>query len=252
MKCLIIEDEIPAARQLQKLLKIHAPDIEILDVIDSVDASVSWLNTFPHPDLIFMDIQLADGLSFDIFKETTIQVPVIFTTAFDQYAIKAFKVNSIDYLLKPIQPEELEASLEKFKNFQKRLAPLRTDILQSVLEALSEKKYKERFLVKKGQQLFYVSVADTAYFFAEDGLVFLKTNDQKKFNVDFSLDQLQEILDPQYFFRINRGMICSLESIKKINTYFNSRLKLELFPKSEQEVIVSRDRVNGFKAWLDR
>ncbi len=251
MRILIIEDEQPAAKQLQRIMDKVIDDYELLDVIDSVEAAVGWLKTFDKPDLIFMDIQLADGLSFDIFNQVAIESPVIFTTAFDQYAIQAFKVNSVDYLLKPIQLEELEQAIEKYHRVFEYHQPIQKDIISQMLASLTEKKFKERFLVKTGQQLSYVLVEDIAYFFAEDGLVFIQSKNGKKYPVDYSLDQLEGIVPPHNFFRINRKVLTHLASIKKISPYFNSRLVLELYPKQKEDTIVSRDRVNDFKHWLD-
>jgi DNA-binding LytR/AlgR family response regulator len=251
MRILIIEDEIPAAKQLKKLLVQALPEIEILDVLDSVERAVSWLVAPPIlPEIIFMDIQLADGLSFDIFNQVHIKSPVIFTTAFDQYTLKAFKVNSIDYLLKPIDPEALNAALQKHQAFY---LPPEDYNYAHLLKAIQQQtpKYKQRFLIKTGQELRFINTSDIHYFHSEEGIVFAQLVSKFRYNIDFTLDQLEELLDPASFFRINRKLIVCLKSIQKIHTYFNSRLKLDLRPLPNFEVIVSRDRVPGFKLWLD-
>jgi len=253
MRILIIEDERPASRRLSKMIVECRPKAEIIEVLDSVEASVKWFRSFEAPDLVFMDIQLADGISFDIFKQTDIEVPVIFTTAYDQYTLKAFKVNSVDYLLKPIDPDHLELAMDKFDKIFRQQAAFDAGALKNLLENLNGKKaYKERFLVKIGQQLNYITATEIAYFYSEEGLVHLRTHDNKHHIVDYTLDQLVGMIDPDQFFRINRKTITNLKAIHKIHTYFNSRLKLELLPRSEIEFIVSRDRVSDFKHWLDK
>lgn len=251
MKVLIIEDEIPAAKRLAKLVMQFRPNAQILEVIDSVDGAIKWLNTFEKPDLLFMDIQLSDGLSFDIFNHTEIQSPIIFTTAYDQYTLKAFKVNSVDYLLKPIDPDELEKAFLKFDKIFRQPQSYDTSAIENLLKVMTQKEYKSRFLVKVGQQLTYIPVEDISYFYSDDGLLCAKTINGKRHILDYTLDQLEQVLDPSQFFRINRKIITRINAINKIHTYFNSRLKLELLPKTELEVIVSRDRVGGFKKWLD-
>lgn len=253
MKVLIIEDERPAAKRLTKMVQKFRPKFEILETLDSVEGAVEWLETYKKPDLIFMDIQLADGLSFEIFGQTEVTSPIIFTTAYDEYALQAFKVNSLDYLLKPIDPEELEKALMQYDQYQQNNSPaVDNSAITQLLQTLTQKEYKERFLVKIGQQLTYLKVSDIAYFYSEDGLIFACQHNGKRHNLDYTLDQLSAILNPADFFRINRKIITHLPSIKKIHTYFNSRLKLELAPATDMETIVSRDRVGDFKRWLDK
>lgn len=252
MKTLIIEDELPAAKRLEKLLKKHCPSCEIISSLDSVESASKWLAENTAPDLIFMDIQLADGLSFDIFSKTEVNSPVIFTTAFDQYSLQAFKVNSVDYLLKPIDPDELKTALEKYDKFYKKADTFdRTGIENMLKSVLQQQQYKERFLVKSGQNLHYIPIKDIAYFFSEEGIAFAQCTNGKKHIVEYTLDQLESSLNPSSFFRINRQVILRPEAIKKISTWFNSRLKLELNIKNEVNLVVSRDRVNRFKSWLD-
>lgn len=253
MQILIIEDEQPAVKQLAKLIQKVRPQAQLLSALDSIESSVAFFKSTPvFPDLIFMDIQLADGLSFDIFNQIEVSAPVIFTTAFDQYTLRAFKVNSIDYLLKPIEPEELSAALDKYQNIYQQPPSLSPALLHQLKNALTEPVYKERFLIKVGQQLIYLRTENVRYFFSEDSLVYAITIDNKKHLVDFSLDQLEPLLSPRDFFRINRKIILHLEAIHRIHTYFNGRLKLDILPKQDLEAIVSRDRVPDFKQWLDR
>lgn len=247
MQILLIEDEIPAAKQLRKLLLAHNPAFEILDVLDSVESAVRWLRTFPAPDLVFMDIQIADGLSFDIFQQTTITAPVVFTTAFDQYAVQAFKVNAIDYLLKPIDPEDLGRALEKIEQQRNKGVPFD---YATVARLFKKETYKDRFLVKTGQQLAFLATADIAFFRSAGGLTQACTANGKKYFVEHTLEELERLLDPHDFFRVSRGLTVRLNAIHKIHPHLNGRLKLELIPVSPEDVFVSRERVNEFKTWL--
>lgn len=252
MDVLIIEDEIPASKRLIKLLKEARSSFNIVEVLDSIEGSVQWLQTNPAPALIFMDIQLADGLSFEIFSSIKIKVPVIFTTAFDQYTLKAFKVTGIDYLLKPIDVEELHQALNKFEALFQPIFQYDIKAIQRVVHEMKTPSYKERFLVKNGAQLQYIPSNIVRYFYSEDGLVFIRTKQANRYAIDYTLERLEELTSPKKYFRINRKMIINVEAIHKIHTYFNSRLKLELLPAIDQEVIVSRDRVSSFKEWLDQ
>jgi DNA-binding LytR/AlgR family response regulator len=250
MRVVIIEDEKPAARRLSRQVEELLPAVRILQVLDSVSSAVDWFESHSAPELIFMDIQLADGLSFDIFNQVSIEAPIIFTTAYDQYVLKAFKVNSIDYLLKPIDPEELKAALDKYEQLKR--PSLQPELMQQLMESLTQKNYKERFLIKKGQQLAYIPVGEIAYFFSSDGLVQARDQKGKNHLLDYPLDQIERLVDPDLFFRINRKLIVELSAIQRIHTYFNSRLILDLSPPTDLEAIVSRDRVSDFKKWLDR
>jgi DNA-binding LytR/AlgR family response regulator len=249
MKVLIIEDEAPAAKQLAKMLQKIDATISIVETMDSVAASVSWLQNFPTPDAIFMDIQIADGLSFDIFSQVNIGCPVVFTTAFDQYAIKAFRVNALDYLLKPMDETELQTVVEKLKT--KSAPPYSIDFLQQLAAQLNSGKtaFKTRLLIKQGNQLNFVATETVAFFFSEDGLTQFYTTQGKKHLLEQSLDELEQQLNPDGF-RINRKIIVSVGAIKKIHPHFNSRLKLELQPNYAAEVLVARERVADFKTWL--
>lgn len=253
MKTLIIEDEHPAAKRLEKLLTTYCPDCEIIGFLESVESASNWLINNPSPDLIFMDIQLADGLSFDIFSKAEITAPVIFTTAFDQYTLRAFKVNSVDYLLKPIDPEELKQAIVKYRNFYQQPDTYSKNGIENMLASvLQQQQYKERFLIKSGQHLNYVPVKDIAYFYSEDGIAFAQCLNGKKHIIEYTLDQLETSLNPSDFFRINRQVILRPEAIHKIATWFNSRLKVEALPENDLNFIVSRDRVGEFKKWLDK
>jgi DNA-binding LytR/AlgR family response regulator len=250
MKILIIEDEQPAAKQLTKMLQKADPSVSIIETIDSVEASVKWLNTFPSPDAIFMDIQIADGLSFAIFNEVELTCPVVFTTAFDQYAIKAFRVNALDYLLKPIDEDELNGVLNKLKI--KTPPQYSIDFLQNLVPQFTKSipDFKSRFLIKQGTTLNFVETNDIAFFFSEDGLTHFYSFHNKKHLIEQTLDELENQLNPSDYFRINRKIIVSIKAIKKINPHFNSRLKLELTPQYLTEIFVARERVADFKTWL--
>lgn len=252
-KVLIIEDEKPAAEWLRQLILKFDSQISILAVIDSVSGAVEWFQQNQAPDLVFMDIQLADGLSFEIFERVKVPCPVIFTTAYEEYAVKAFKVNSIDYLLKPIAYNELEAAFQKFGNQSRKVEevqPVTMELLNKVKEML-RKQYKTRFVIKVGEHLKSIPVEDIQFFYSLDKATFLCTSDFKTYIVDYSLDRISEMIDERRFFRINRKYILSNQSIADIVFYSNSRLKIKLKKPDEESIIVSRDKVTAFKEWLD-
>ncbi|MCE3226315.1 MAG: hypothetical protein K0S32_866 [Bacteroidetes bacterium] len=250
MRAIIIEDEKLSAEHLVNLLKKIDKQIVIVDVFDSVKSVVSALEKGVTADLLFMDIHLADGLSFDIFSKLNIETPVIFTTAYDEYAVRAFKFNSIDYLLKPIGLADLKASIEKYNKLNGPASATLFKDIAHVYESLN-KQYKNRFMVKMGENIVSVKTEDIAHFVAEDGIVLLATKNEKRYPVDYTLDQLDTFVDPKTFFRINRKVIVNINSIQKISTYFNSRLKISGINLSDDDCIVSRERVNEFKSWLD-
>lgn len=255
MKILLVEDEAPASRRLEKMIKEILPTAEIVGILDSVSHAITFFQTLPTLDLVFMDIQLADGLSFEIFENVQINVPIIFTTAFDEYALRAFKVNSIDYLLKPIDKDELKKALDKWQALHSNKVenPLQQNLAQLIKQLQGNKKeYKSRFLVKMGEKLISVPEQEIAYFQAEDKIVFLHTQASKKYILDYTLDELEDALNPQSFFRLNRQIITHFASIKSINTYFNGKLKIILLPETSEEVIVSREKSPALKEWLDR
>ena len=252
-KVLIIEDEKPAADWLRQLILKFDTQITVLAVIDSVSGAVEWFQQNPAPDLAFMDIQLADGLSFDIFEQTKIQCPVIFTTAYEEYAIKAFKVNSVDYLLKPIAFTELEAAFQKFGDRVQSIqaAPSVTVELLNKVKEMLRKQYKTRFVIKVGEHLKSITVEDILFSYSLEKATYLCTADFKTYLIDYSLDRISEMIDEHRFFRINRKYILSNQSIADIIFYSNSRLKIKLKKSDEESIIVSRDKVAAFKEWLD-
>jgi len=254
MNTLIIEDEQLAANRLIKLIKAIDGNVNIIDVIDSVELSIEWFQKNKHPDLIFLDIQLSDGLSFNIFKKVEVNSPVIFTTAFDEFALKAFELNSVDYLLKPIDEFKLAQSIKKYKKVRSGFTKNEINFdAKKLLEALqkSEPEYKTRFLVNKGSSLIVVDIENIAYFFTEDKLVFITTNDNKKYSINTTLDKLEKELEPRKFYRANRQYLISVKSIKEIHNYFNYKLKLELNPKPvSEDIIISKSKVSDFKGWI--
>lgn len=253
MKVLIVEDENMAANRLEKLLIAADPSIEVMAKIDSIKRAVKWIEE-NEANLLFFDIQLADGLSFEILEQVQVKTPIIFTTAFDEYAIKAFKVNSVDYLLKPIDPEELGESLEKFKTLYVKKESNQGFDLESIAKAMKQltRKYKERFVVKIGEHIKTVSIDDIRYLYSQEKMTFINDIHNKKFIIDFTLEQVQELIDPDQFFRINRKYIISMKAIKDIVSYSNSRLRIILHDSDEMDAIVSREKVQEFKKWLDR
>ncbi len=249
MKVLIIEDEARAANRLVKLLEKIAPEAEVVDMLESVRDSVKYLKTNSSPDLIFSDIQLADGLSFEIYKQVEVECPIIFTTAFDQYAIEAFNTNGIDYLLKPIEKDRLEQALKKLESLS-----VKPD-MQAVIRMMAgnlpmAKKYKSRFMVKIGEQIKIINTSDIKAFYSFDSASFILTQDKRNYIIDFTLDQVGEMLDPGEFFRVNRKFIVSLAACGQIYAWSNSRLKIEV-EGLDEEIVVARERVLKFKAWLD-
>lgn len=250
VKVLIVEDEPLAAKRLEQLVTDHA-DYLIVKRADSVKSAIDWLSA-NQPDLAFFDIQLADGLSFEIFNRVDVRCPIIFTTAFDEYALRAFKVNSIDYLLKPINKEELGNSLQKYEaNFSQK-SNLDITAIQNVLQQLQRTTYKERFILRVGEHLKSLRVSDICFVASEDKATYATDTTGKRYIIDQSLDEIQQQLDPQLFFRISRKYLVHIESFTDIIAYSNSRLKLALKHCNDNAVIVSRERVNDFKAWLDR
>jgi len=257
MKILIIEDEELAVKKIKKLLSTVAPVAEVVGEADSIAASVAWLQSNPAPDLILMDIELADGQSFEIFNLTEVKSPVIFTTSYDEYALKAFKVNSIDYLLKPVQKEDLEAAVKKFNALKKEEGTTGSAInMESLVKELQQKlqpkEYRKRFLVKNAQKLVSVEVDDIAYYYSDGRLNFFKTTDNKKFVVDYTMDELEDMLDPERYFRISRSFYVSVNGIDKIDDYFGNRLILQLKPIVDKEALVSREKVTDFKKWMGK
>lgn len=250
MKVVLVEDEHYAAEKLIQLLQTAEPDMEVVKILESVEEAVNWFSTNALPDLIFMDIQLDDGISFEIFDAIKIEAPIIFTTAYDVYAIRAFKVNSIDYLLKPIEQNALKSALYKFKhvfaekrNFEERVS--------QVVRQMS-KQYKTRFFIKIGIRYQSVPVDNICCFFVEQRNTFIRTTEGKTYDLDYSLDQILKMINPEQFFRISRSSIVNINSIDEIISYSSSRLKLKLKNHSDDDLIVSRDKVSAFKQWMDK
>ncbi|MFT3823112.1 MAG: LytTR family DNA-binding domain-containing protein [Chitinophagaceae bacterium] len=259
MKILIVEDEELAVKKIRKTLSDVDDKAEIVGVTDSIQSTVKWLESNTSPDLILMDIELSDGQSFEIFTRIDMKSPVIFTTSYDEYALKAFKVNSIDYLLKPIQKEDLETALNKYRQM-KTLYQVQGEsnvmnmdaLVKELQQKLQPKEYRKRFLVKHAQKLVSIEIEEIAYFFSDGRLNFFKTYDNRKFVVDYTMDELEEMLDPDRYFRINRSFYISVESVDQIHDYFGNRLLLHLKPALDKESIVSREKVTEFKKWMGK
>lgn len=253
MTVLIIEDEPLAAQRLENLVKSLEPTAVLLDKLDTVKRAVAWLEENPPPDLIFMDIQLADGISFMIFDQVQVRSPVIFTTAYDAYALKAFKVNSIDYILKPVDKDELGAALTKFRSLNRNESDTRHMLtnLSQTIQGLT-KKHKTRFVIKVGEHLRTVEVGTILYFYSQDKTTFCCTTDNRSHILDYTLEQVEELLDPARFFRISRKYLVAAPAIQDIISYTNSRLRLVLKASQDNDIIVARERVQEFKDWLDR
>ena len=250
MKALVIEDEILAARHLVSVLN-EVGDIEVIHILDSIKSSVYWFENNPLPDLVFMDIHIADGSAFKIFDHVNITCPIIFTTAYDEYAIKAFKVNSIDYLLKPITNEAIEKALVKLKTLS-ATNNIKSDIQQLIDSLKQEKLYKTHFLVSvKGDKMIPLLASDIAYIFIDLGIVIANTFDGKSFILDFTLDELANKLNPNDFFRANRQFIIAKNSIKEVDSWFNNRLSINLNVAIPEKILISRTRVTEFREWFD-
>lgn len=249
MKVLIFEDEAPAARKISKLIKELDPNIEILDIIESVADGREWFEENELPDLIFSDIQLSDALSFELYREIDLKVPVIFTTAYNEYAIEAFRHFSIDYLLKPIKIEDLEKAITKFKEFGKK-ENSQADF-DAIISKISGKSYRNRFLVSYRDGLIPVEASEIAYFFSEDSVTFLVKKDKKKYVLNEPLDTIEHQLDPSVFYRANRKFILSADSVKKVEPYFNQKLIVKVEPHIEQEITISKIKATAFKNWLN-
>lgn len=247
MKVVIIEDEIFSAKRLAKLVTEVSPNVEVLAILESVGSALQWFDQNPNPDIIFLDIQLNDGTGFEVIKRLKNYPHIIFTTAYEQYALDAFKYNSIDYLLKPIDKNDLKAALLKLEQIHQ----IEEASYQEKIQALGQQfmpKFRERFLVKVGAQFKSIACSDVAYFYYKDGLSYLRT-EEHNLPTDYSLDQLSDELDQENFYRVNRQFIINIKAVREIHSYFNSRLLLTLSPPTETDVIVSRERVLGFKVW---
>ena len=261
MNALIVEDEDLSVRRLKKMIGEVAPALTISGVTDSIEQTVEWVHENraagqADPDLIFLDIELSDGQSFEIFNRIEVSSAIIFTTSYDEYALQAFKHNSIDYLLKPVHRDDLQRALQKYEKM--KVQPAGDSSLAGIRKLLEDFKkassagYRQRFLVKKGQKMLSIEVGEIAYFFTDDRYSFFMTDSNQKMLVDYTLDELAESLDPARFFRINRGMMVTHRSVDKIDPYFGNRLALTLRPAHNKEVLVSREKVGDFKVWMGK
>ncbi len=250
MKAVIVEDEEFASKRLAQLVTDLAPEISILSVLGSVEEGKKWFSSNPFPDLVFLDIQLNDGYGFDILDDLKDHPPIIFTTAYNEFAIRGFKYNGVDYLLKPIVKTDLKMALEKFKKNVTKNGQSNSQNMEQ-LKQLFHKEYKHRFMVKVGNQFRSFNVEDIAFFKSHEGMIFLYTHSGQSYPIEYTIDQLENILDPIHFFRVNRKFMVSVKSVVEIHSYFNSRLLLKLLPKEEEQIIVSRERTTNFKKWLD-
>ncbi|EGV44445.1 response regulator transcription factor [Bizionia argentinensis JUB59] len=251
MKVIIIEDEKPSARRLQRMLDKLGLLAETM--LHSVEESITWFKSNPHPDLIFLDIQLSDGLSFEIFEAVEVKSAIIFTTAYDEYALQAFKLNSIDYLLKPIDGDELAKAVLKFKahQFKEQQVTLDFNAIKNLLISSTEPEYKKRFSIKVGQHLKLFTIEEIACFYSENKGTYLQTKQGRSYLLDTSLEQLEEELNPKLFFRVSRKYFININAIKEMVSYTNSRIQIKVENFDEQEVIVARERVRDFKNWLE-
>ena len=254
MKFLIVEDEALLAKRLANLIGSIMPDATIAGPTKSISETVQWLNENEAPDLIFMDIELADGQSFEIFEQCTPNSPIVFTTAYDEYALKAFKLNSIDYLLKPIKEAELTAALKKWENNRLNVSEysvaLKMEKLMQEFKTSNGSAYRNRFLVRQGQKLIPIDINDIGYFSSKNSLTFLVTKLKQKFFVDYTLDEVEQMLNPKRFYRVNRQFILAQSIVKSVQPWFNGKLKLEIQIPTEEEIIVSRDKAFVVKGWL--
>lgn len=258
MNVFIIEDEQLAVLKLTKLLAEVDPKVNVTGTAASITGAVSLLQESPAPELIFMDIELADGQSFEIFEQISVPAPVIFTTSYDEYAIKAFKVNSIDYLLKPVKKHELAASLKKHETIygQGGKPDISAVAIDSLVEQLRKQiqpvEYRNRFLVRHLSQWMPIEVGEIAYFYSEEGVTLFRTAANQKYSLDYALDELEQLLDPKQFFRANRQYLVSVSAVSQIHAYFNNKLKLTLKPATNEEVLISRERATDFKKWMGK
>lgn len=246
---LILEDEEPAVKRLKKLLSETVEETEVVAVLDSISSAKQWLQENKQPDLMLVDIHLADGISFELFKQVEVTCPIIFTTAYDEYALQAFKLNSVDYLLKPVKKDELQQALNKYTKLNPKQALNIDQLLQAVSQSPGDR-YRQRFIIRYGEHIKTVETKDAAYFYTEARANFLITNDGKRYVIDFNLDQLEQMLNPDVFFRINRQFIISIGSIDEMTTWTKGRVMIKLKPASKIETIVSTERSPEFKKWL--
>lgn len=256
MKVLIIEDEIPAQQLLKDTLAEINADIEVIDCLNSVASAVTWFKNNPHPEIVLLDIQLSDGLSFEIFRHVKIESMIIFTTAYDEYAMQAFKVNSLDYLLKPIEKDELQAAFEKFNSYGKKfLAEKNSGIdFNELTTSINNEKieFRKRILIQSNESFFYLPVEEIAFFYSMQGITLAVTFEKREYPINFSLESLKEQLNPEHFFKVNRQIIINIKSLKRVHSYFNGKLKLDTQPSHSEEIVIGKDKAAAFKRWLDK
>ena len=262
MKTVIIEDEKAAVRNLTSLLNEVKPEAEIIAILDSINSTIEWFGIHPMPELVFMDIHLADGLAFKIFEQVDIVAPVVFTTAYDEYAVRAFSVNSIDYLLKPIHEDRLMQTIQRFEGLTKNYIhdfnqeSRMLEILQQLSAAHEtsvsvQKKYRTRFLISSGEKLFTLQVSDIAYFYSENKLTFAVTHKNREYLIDLALDRLSEQLDPDHFFRTNRQTLVCIDAIQRIESYFLGKAIVHVQPPFKDKIMISKDKMASFRMWLN-
>ncbi|GET27857.1 LytTR family DNA-binding domain-containing protein [Prolixibacter sp. SD074] len=253
MKILIVEDEPLAAERLETMIREYLPEVDVAGPFDSIRQTAAWLKKNGAPELGFFDIQLADGLSFEIFEQAEVTCPVIFTTAFDEYALKAFKVNSVDYLLKPVDKKELFSALGKYGRLfkqQDKQGSVSTEAIDQIYRMMT-RNYRSRFLIRVGEHLRPLDIADVVYFYSQQRSTFVLTREGKSYDLDFTLDQLEQELDPKQFFRVNRSALVRLDAIGDVLIYSGNRLRLKLVKEPDEPVLVSREKVSSFKQWLE-
>ncbi len=250
LKVLIVEDEVPAQANLRKILNTNFDDLQIVGTVDSIEKSVAWFsNPANKADIVFMDVELSDGMCFEIFKKVNISAKVIITTAYDHYAVKAFKINSIDYLLKPIDVDELITAVNKCRVHDNN--QYTNELIEEILTKSEIREYKQRFIVKIGDRIIIVPVVDIAYFVSQDKTSYLVTHEGKQYILDFSLDALEDLLNPKDFFRISRACITHIDAISQVTRHFSGRLKISLTPKRDEDIFVSRVRTGDFMHWIN-
>ncbi len=256
LKVLIIEDEMPAQRLLKETLQEINFETEVVACLNSIKSAIAWFQNNQHPEIILLDIHLSDGISFEIFKQVKIDSMIIFTTAYDEYAIQAFKVNSLDYLLKPIEKEELQAAFEKYQQYNKHfIQEKNASINFSELASLIKNKnseYRKRILIQSNESFFHLPIGQIAFFYSMQGITFAVTFEKREYPVNFSLQSLKEQLHPEKFFKVNRQIIINIDVIKRVHSYFNGKLKLETQPSHAEDIIIGKDKAAAFRRWLDR
>jgi len=256
IKVLVIEDEIPAQRLLKETLQEINIEIDVIDCLDSIKSAVAWFQQNDHPEIVLLDIQLSDGQSFEIFKQVKIESMIIFTTAYDEYTLQAFKVNSLDYLLKPIEKDELQAAIEKYQQYNKKfIREKNAGIDYSELASLIKNEkpdYRKRFLIQSNESFFQLPIEQIAFFYSMLGITFAVTFEKREYPVNFSLESLKDQINPNLFFKVNRQIIINIEAIKRVHSYFSGKLKLETKPEHSEEILVGKDKAAEFRRWLDR